>query len=257
MNEYLHHKTAAMAGCCMMAASSLLLSPAALALPLTQVLPISFKSVSDQALSKIVGRGVIGGTIVYFGVEMQTNWTSENSQTPMRSTMNVALNSSGNIFLPTITYSVNGNLPQATQSSNNHVDGSGLNNTKGVTQAIQIAGNSNSIQNGMTLNVVKGTPNTPTSGTALTEGVNNINNTTTMTVQNGQLSMAINNGGASVRQGIGPNGLFQIAQVGTNLNIIQNQMKLTLGVNQNKVNTQNIAQLQSILGSMRGLTAAP
>ncbi len=257
MNEYLLHKTAVVAGCCM-AASSLLFSPAALALPLTQVLPISFKPVSDQALSKIVGRGVIGGSIVYFGVEMQTNWTSENSQTPMRSTMNVALNSSGNIFLPTITYSVNGNLPQATQSTNNQVDGSGINNTRGVTQAIQIAGNSNSIQNGMSLNVVKGTPDTPISGTALTEGVNNINNSTTMTVQNnGQLSMAINNGGASVRQGIGPNGLFQIAQVGTNLNIIQNQMKLTLGVNQNKVNTQNIAQLQSILGSMRGLTAAP
>jgi len=66
--------------------------------------------------------------------------------------------------------------------------------------------------------------------------------------------MAINNGGASIRQGIGANGLFQIAQVGTNLNIIQNQMKLTLGVNQNKANTQNLAQLQSILGSMRGLS---
>ncbi|MBU2761782.1 hypothetical protein [Acidithiobacillus sulfurivorans] len=256
MNEYLLHKTATVAGCCM-AASSLLISPAALALPLTQVLPISFKSVSDQALSKIVGRGVIGGSIVYFGVEMQTNWTSDNSQTPMRSTMNIALNSSGNIFLPTITYSVNGTLPQATQSANNQVDGSGLNNTKGVTQAIQIAGNGNSIQNGMSLNVVKGTPNTTTSGTALTEGTHAINNTTTMTVQNGQLSMAINNGGASVRQGIGANGLFQIAQVGTNLNVIQNQMKLTLGVNQNKVNTQNLAQLQSILGGMHGLTAAP
>ncbi|WP_075323025.1 hypothetical protein [Acidithiobacillus albertensis] len=256
MNGYLLHKTAAMAGCCM-AASALLLSPAALAITLQQQLPISFKPVPNQVLAKMVGRGVIGGSIVYFGVEMQTNWTSANNKTPMHSTMNVALNSSGNIFLPTVTYSINGNLPQATQSANNQVDGSGLNNNKGVTQAIQIAGDSNSIQNRMSLNVVKGAPITPTSGTALTEGVNNINNTTTMTVQNGQLSMAINNGGASIRQGIGTNGLFQIAQVGTNLNIIQNQMKLTLGVNQNKVNPQNLAQLQSVLGGMRGLSATP
>lgn len=256
MNEYLYHKAAAVAGCCVVV-SSLLLSPVAFALPFTQVLPVSFKPVSDQSLSKIVGRGVIGGSIVYFGVEMQTNWTSGKNQTPMRSTMNVALNSSGNIFLPTITYSVNGTLPQATQSIKNQVDGSGLNNTKGVTQAIQIAGNSNSIQNGMSLNVIKGTPNTPISGTALAEGTHNINNTTTMTVKNGQLSMLINDGGSSVRQGIGTNGLFQIAQVGTNLNIIQNQMKLTLGVNQNKENVQNLAQLQSILGAMHGLAGTP
>jgi len=256
MNGYQLHKTAAMAGCCM-AASALLLSPAALAITLKQELPTSFTPVSDQALSKIVGRGVIGGSIVYFGVEMQTNWTSGSNQTPMRSTMNVALNSSGNIFLPTITYSVNGSLPQATQNTNNRVEGSGIKNIQGVTQAIQIAGNGNSIQNGMSLNVVKGSPTSAGSGLPLSEGAHRVNNTTTMTVQNGQLSMAINNGGNSIRQGIGSNGLFQVAQVGTNMNIIQNQMKLTLGINQNKENTQNLAQVQSILSSMRGLTGTP
>ncbi|WP_427961800.1 hypothetical protein [Acidithiobacillus sp.] len=251
MNGYLLRKTAVMAGCCCLTVSWILVSsPAASAFPLNSVLSIKIKPITNQALSQIVGRGVIGGKIVYFGVEMQTNWTAPNNQTSMSSTMNVALNSQGNIFKPTITYTMQGTLPQSKSSATNNVSGEGLNNIQGVTQAIQIGGNGNSVQNGMSLNVIKGAPNTASEGNTMTVGTLS-NNGVTMTVQPGQLSMALTNDGTTIRQGIGSNGVFQISQVGTNMNNIQNHMALTLGVNPGTNNAQNLAQLQSVLSSLQ------
>lgn len=256
MNRYMPLSPAGIAGYCLVL-SGVFISPIANAFPAITRLPIDVQIASDQTLSHIVGRGVIGGTIVYFGVEMQTNWTSGSSQTPMSSTMNVALNSAGNVFVPTVTYSMKGSLPQISSPENTKIASSGLNNIQGVTQAIQIAGQNNSIQNGMSLNVINGAPSVTLSGSTLTPGTHALNNTTTMTVQPGQLSMALNNGGAIIRQGIGSTGLFQTSQVGSNLNKIQNQMTLTLGVNPNKTETQNLGQLQSIIGSLHNLPSTP
>lgn len=256
MNGYLLCKTATIAGCCL-TVSWVFISTAS-AVPFSGALPANATRVSDIALSHVVGRGVIGGKIVYFGVEMQTNWTSGNQQTPMRSTMNIALNSQGNIFLPTITYSVQGALPQQANSAKNQVSGEGLQNIQGVTQAIQIGGNSNAVQNGMSLNVVQGTPvaNSEAGKTSLSAGIHTVNGVT-MTVQPGQLSMALNNSANSIQQGIGPNGVYQISQVRSDMNNIQNHMTLTLGVNSSRANTQNLAQLQSIASGLRDLQPAP
>ena len=256
MNIHNLRKTAVLASCCL-TASWVLASPA-LAMTTPGALPVSAIPVSDNTLSHIVGRGVIGGKIVYFGVEMQTNWTSSSNQTPMSSTMNVALNSSGNLFTPTITYSTQG-VPPAQQGvpANTSVSGCGLNNIQGVTQAIQIGGDANAVQNGMSLNVVQGTPNTSTAiGTSLGSGTHIVNGVT-MTVDPGQLSMALSNGANNVEQGIGSNGVFQITQVRTNMNNIQNHMTLTLGVNPNAPTSQNLAQLQSLVNSVRNLQPAP
>ena len=230
----------------------LLPTGAALAQTLVPESPIAGPTVPDPVLAKVVGKGVIGGKIVYFGVEMQTNWTSTVGKTPMSmsSNLNVALNSNGTTFMPTITYSTQGTMPGQVANPASHVDGSGLQNIQGVTQAIQIGGNDNSVQNGMSLNVIKGAPST--NATPAGENVMSNYGTTqtgnvTMKVLPGQLSMLVDNGANTIQQGIGSNGIFQMAQVQSNLNAIQNSMKLTLGVDPAKTPSVNIAQLAPVL----------
>ncbi|MCE5361026.1 MAG: hypothetical protein JJ714_08635 [Acidithiobacillus sp.] len=203
-------------------------------------------------LANIVGKGVIGGKIVYFGVSMQTNWTSTAGKTPMSmsSNLNVALNSNGTTFMPTITYSTRGSMPGQVANPANQMNGSGLQNIQGVTQAIQIGGNDNYIQNGMSLNVIKGAPaisNLPTGETTMAQYGTTHTSNVTMTVAPGQLSMLINNGANTIQQGIGSNGVFQMVQVQSNLNAIQNTMKLTLGVDPIKSQGLDLAQLNPAL----------
>ncbi|PKY10333.1 hypothetical protein B1757_09505 [Acidithiobacillus marinus] len=254
MMTYKVHQSARLLGCCV-SLSWLMASPVASAVTLScPMTSINVQTVTDQTLSQIIGRGVIGGTIVYFGVQMQTNWTSPHDQSTMQSTMNIALNSQGNIFKPTITYNTLGKIPASQISSgNNSINGEGLNNTHGVTQAIQIGGTSNSVQNKLSLNVINGAPtNNVNTGTAITAGQQSINGVT-LTVQPGQLSMALSGEGASIRQGIGSNGLYQISQVKSNMNNIQNRMSLTLGINPAKATAPQLAELPAILNTMRGI----
>lgn len=251
MNKHWLRKTTVISACCL-TAYCLLGSPTAFSLPLNHSFPATSSPVSNYALSKIIGRGVIGGTIVYFGVEMQTNWTSSLNQAKMQSSMNVALNSQGNIFTPTITFSTQGGIPNAESTHNNTVNGEGLKNIQGVTQAIQIGGNDNSVQNGMSLNVIKGKPTLNNSGINIPLGTQTKNGVTT-TIQPGQLSVELSNGITTIRQGIGSNGVFQISQVGNNMNQIQNHITLTLGVNPLTTNALNQAQMESIMRNLPNL----
>ena len=225
---------------------------AAMAQTLTTTGPISGPVVPNAVLANVIGKGVIGGKIVYFGVEMQTNWTNTAGKTPMSmsSNLNVALNSNGTTFMPTITYSTQGSMPGQVANPASQMNGSGLQNIQGVTQAIQIGGNDNTIQNGMSLNVVQGVPSSSNSpageNTMRNYGTTKAGNVT-MTVAPGQLSMLINNGANTIQQGIGSNGVFQMAQVQSNLNAIQNTMKLTLGVDPTKNPGAGIAQLNPAL----------
>ncbi|MEY2342338.1 hypothetical protein AB4090_09550 [Acidithiobacillus sp. IBUN Pt1247-S3] len=205
--------------------------------------------VPDPILAKMVGKGVIGGHIVYFGVQMQTNWTAPGNNAALQGNLNVALNSSNNVFVPTITYSVhNGQLPPTISNPGSAIDGAGLANIKGVSQGIQIAGQGNGVQNAMTLNVVNGTPSTPHTGSNLMPGTTQQGDVT-MTVQPGQLSMLINNGANTVQQGIGAGGAYQLAQIASNGNLISNTMHMTLGMETGAVHNISQQQMQSILQS--------
>jgi len=211
-------------------------------------LGITAPVVPDATLAQMVGKGVIGGQIVYFGVAMQTNWTAPGSTTPLQGNLNVAFNSSNNVFVPTITYSVtNPSLPKASTNPSASMDGSGLQNIQGVTQAIQIAGQGNGIQNAMSLNVVKGRPSTQFVGQSLQPGTTIQQGAVTMAVHADQLSMAIHNGVNTVQQGIGSNGVYQMAQVASNDNKIQSTMQMTLGVNPTAANSAQLQQLASML----------
>lgn len=251
MNRYMLNKTGAISGFCLTLYCVLGCS-VAFAHPLMKVLPVNSvtRILNNSELSQIVGRGVIGGKIVYFGVEMQTNWTSNTNHATITSTMNVAFNSQKNIFVPTITYTTQGDVP-AVSSPVSKINGEGLKNIQGVAQAIQIGGNNNTVKNGISLNVINGAPVISKSGDAsLPIGTKLSNDGVTVTAIKNQLSMALNNGSTSIRQGIGSSGIFQISQVGSNMNNIQNQLTLTLGVNPVSSSAQNLAQLQSIIGSM-------
>ena len=60
--------------------------------------------------------------------------------------------------------------------------------------------------------------------------------------------MLINNGANTVQQGIGSNGAYQLAQIASNANQIENTMHMTLGVNpSNSAGAPQLQQLQSML----------
>ncbi len=217
----------------------------AIAAPLGLTAPV----VPDSVLAKLVGKGVIGGRIVYFGVQMQTNWTAPGDNGTLQGNLNIALNSGNNVFVPTITYSVqHDRLPSTNGNTGATFDGAGLANIKGVSQGIQIAGQGNGVQNGMSLNVVKGTPSSSGAGSTptLTPGTTQQGDIT-MTVQPGQLSMLISNGANTVQQGIGANGAYQLAQIASNGNVISNEMHMTLGMEPGSVHNISQQQLQSVL----------
>ncbi len=218
---------------------------------LASTLPFQAPVVPNPVLAKMVGKGVIGGQIVYFGVQMQTNWTAPGSQTPLQGNLDISFNSGNQIFVPTITYSVsNGQLPDAVSNPNTQVSSGGLHNIDGVTQAIQIGGQDNAIQNSMTLNVIKGVPTLPAGGKLTGRDMTTHAGDVTLTVQPGQLSMLVRNGANTVQQGIGSSGAFQIDQIASNANQIKNSMQMTLGINpgRNSSNAQ-LQGLQSLLGN--------
>ncbi len=223
------------------------------ALAVTMPPPIHGTPVSNIILSRMIGRGVIGGRIVYFGIEMRTNWTSPAQNTPMQGNLNIVFNTTGKMFQPTITYSaLNSDAPYQQAPSGTETSGAGLRNIQGIRQGIQISGNTNSIQNDMTLNVVNGAPSSSIpAGTTLLGGGVTHNGDITMTVSPNHLSMLLSNGANRIQQGIGSNGLFQSAQVQTDGNHIQNTLGMTLGVSPMQAGNQDLALLRSLVNEGR------
>ena len=212
-------------------------------------------TVPDPVLAKMCGRGELGGQIVFFGIQMQTQW--QQGATTQSSSLNVALNSSGNTFVPTITFvQNNAQLSRQLAPKDVQMQAAGLNNVHGVTQGIQIGGDYNTVGNNVTMNVVRGQPGilAADSGDILAMGTHTVGNTT-LTINPDTLSMMINNGASQVTQQIGANGLAQLVQLAANNSNIHNNMTLTVGESAANLSQQiNLAGLQGMLNNMRALT---
>ncbi|MDO6565018.1 hypothetical protein Q4488_16680 [Amphritea sp. 1_MG-2023] len=115
-------------------------------------------AVSDQELASIRGRFVDGRSVTYFGVSMMTDWYL-NSGKHLGMEMQVNFDLSRNRYQPTMTMyrrqdiGAQVSAGQGNESLGNVSSGGAFENVSGVVQNIQVAGDSNTVENGVGWNV--------------------------------------------------------------------------------------------------------
>ena len=194
-------------------------------------------AVPNQVLAHMRGRYARFGDIEYFGVRMETRWTTA-SGTVINSDVSLGIGA-GSGQNPSVGYQVNTSVVQGTGSAAN---GNGANNVgsniggQGVTQVIQLASDGNSANNNVTVNVT----NVPsTSGTGDSNGGNGQGSTSSGGIVvnagingNGVGTSIVVAGQGTVTQQLngGNGGLMQNVLVSSGMNQVQNNLTLTLGL---------------------------
>jgi hypothetical protein len=143
--------------------------------------------VGDDELADMRGRYTVGdNTVVYFGVEMISNWQTNTGQT-LQSAMNLEMNFSKNpnqpqvTFVPTVTITTaDAPLPAATAAAtiSRSIQSGGIANVGGLTQAVQLAGDRNAVSNVTSLNIQNVGSGSTGSGTPASNGSAVLDNST-------------------------------------------------------------------------------
>ncbi|GAC1546204.1 MAG: hypothetical protein NVS3B16_16590 [Vulcanimicrobiaceae bacterium] len=180
--------------------------------------------------------GALAGSIVYFGLDMKTLWTTGASPTsvsyaaglhvgfnladPQHPVVNIVTSSSENA-------SNNPDPGRATGVPGSIVGNIGANGSSGLLQAIQIAGSGNTVSNGAAITV---STIVPSLAIAPGNGAASCSVCTFTTAQpNFGVTIALPDG-SRASQMLGANGIAQTAQITSNYNSIANQLNLALGV---------------------------
>ncbi len=200
----------------------------------------NMQEVSDADLGHMRGKFAANNQVMYFGVEMVSQW-----QTPTGSFVTAGANldidfSSGSPtvhYAPTVTI-VQGQATTDPASNTSVSGGGGLANISGVSQSIQVAGRTNNIRNDINMQVDEfsgsqgGYIATATQGSA-----GSISQTgsdgTVATVTLGHNSIGLNvdvPGQGQVLQQIRDQGLMQAVRIGGDLNQIHNQITMHIGL---------------------------
>lgn len=224
--------------------------------------------VSDAELAQMHGKFVDGSKVMFFGVTMSTQWESlGGNYHDVELGFNVSLDQGR--FRPQLTlYRVLPDAPSATAAGSTPVPATSgvvvndsLNNVNGLLQNIQVAGDSNSVFNDVTLkvtdqpigqtngNVAAVSPNV----TQTIEGAGGAY--TELEVSNGRLGylLTVPNQG-QVRQSIGSGatrGLVQSTQLTGNVNRIFNRMRLQVQVS--PITTSSKRNMRNVFSGLRGL----
>ncbi len=185
--------------------------------------------------------GQLAGSIVYFGLDMTTTWTTGGPKaTAYRADMNLRLDlsdarapkidivdtsSQHGVAISLVGASSVGDHPVPVQPGT--IDGVAGSGASGIVQAIQIAGNGNAVTNGASLEISTVTPSFV---------IASANGSTTCSACSFDTSPAHLGvtialpGGNSASQVLGANGIAQNAQITSNANTVANALHLALGV---------------------------
>lgn len=234
--------------------------------------------ISDPELATLRGRFVNGGRIAYFGIEMQSQWQVQNGQMlTTQLNLDVALvNDKSAIrvskFSPQLTFRAslddsNSQIQDAFEAANKPApsgSAGGLENVSGFVQGIQLAGDSNNVNNDLQVSVSgdrqSGSRTTFGSGVVL-----NPNSTTVLTSSDGitaaaivekntiGLSLAVPGQGTSIQKisGGGINNLTQLVNIGGSHNSIKNLTRLNIQTT--KVDRAQSLTFGRTLQQLRGL----
>ena len=207
----------------------------------------NMQEVSDGDLHHMRGKFASNNKVLYFGVEMVSQW-----QTPTGNLVTAGANldidfrgNNGNTptvsYVPTVTIVQQGQGAVATQNSgsNSVSGGAGLANVSGVSQSIQVAGQSNRIQNGIDMQVDLasnaqggGSISGAMQGQAGSTSASSDGTVATVTLANNSIGVDITvPGQGQVIQQIRNQGMFQSARIGGDLNQIHNAITMHIGLN--------------------------
>ncbi|GAC1494002.1 MAG: hypothetical protein NVS1B2_09920 [Vulcanimicrobiaceae bacterium] len=200
--------------------------------------------VPDERLATMRGKyvptgndaGALAGSIVYFGLDMATTWTTGGpTATTYAANMRVAVDLSDahapklDIVRGSSQQDVVGTGSGAPQGpiGPGTIDGN-VGGASGFVQSIQIAGSGNAVANGASLTI--GTV-APSLIIASPNGTSTACSACSFDTTPGRLgvSIALPNGNLA-SQTLGANGIAQNASVTTNANTVANQLHLALGV---------------------------
>jgi len=218
--------------------------------------PIELK---DQELSELRGRYVMPGRIVYFGVTMTSTWQNASgdvlgARTSMQVQQNVI---KPQFYVSLINEKGDGSTP--TNGNGSISGGAGLYSVQGVTQSVRTAGDGNSANNNVDINV-KESGQAPAmaanqgqvlnSGASIS-GSNAAGNLTVSSVNGGvQLNIQANNNQGNSMQRIAGGGMLQAVNLIGGGNQVQNLTQLNVVLRDNLPSAGrldcNLDQLKSL-----------
>lgn len=201
--------------------------------------------IADDELGHMRGKFVAAGQVMYFGVEMVTQWLASSGQAITASgvlQINLAGNTPQVSFVPTITVEQKAAMGGAAgQGSAVVAGGGGLQDVTGVVQNIQVAGTSNGITNTIGINVqnTSGQPaaQAPTTGPLSASTTTASGSVASVGLGSNGMSVAVavpDQGRAmqQIRQvGMGGGQVLQSVQLGGDVNQIHNRINLNVQMN--------------------------
>ena len=201
--------------------------------------PIEIK---DQELAELRGRYVMPGRIISFGVVMSSTWRNASGDLIGASTsMQLqAATVKPEFYVSTIKQTGKGSSHNA--GSGNVMGGASLNTSRGITQVTRAAGDGNSSNNNIAINVKEATTApalVPSQGQALIAGQtitgSNAAGSVAVSATSGGVQMAItanNNQGSSLQQ-VAQGGLLQNTRLLGSSNVVDNMTQLNVVLNNN------------------------
>lgn len=204
----------------------------------------NMQEVSDSELGHMRGKFASNNQVLYFGVEMVSQWLTATGNL-VTAGANLNIDFSGNAptvqYAPTVSIELQGqNITTQNDNTNTVSGGGGLANVSGVSQTIQVAGQSNHINNGIDMQVeltstaqAGGLISSALEGQAGSVSATASDGTVaTVTLANNSIGVNVNvPGQGQVLQQIRNQGMFQSARIGGDLNTIHNAITMHIGLN--------------------------
>lgn len=227
--------------------------------------------VSDLELGIQRGRYVARGQIMYFGVEMNTEWRTASGQL-YRSGLHFGVDRHAGRFKPVVTIvhqNENARTPPASIPASPAstpaatISTGGLDTVKGVGQVVQVTGDTNSVRNDISLNLrttSSETPESPAAVNSRTAGSPSPAGASAVAGQGGDpgkslgVTVAVPGQGVASQSISSLGGLRQNVRLTGDMNSVLNQLNLTAEFR--AVSNPGVRHMRSSFQSMRGLPQA-
>jgi len=206
----------------------------------------NMQEVSDSDLHQMRGKFASDNQVLYFGIEMVSQWqTPTGNLVTASANLNIDFSDNGNTptvqYLPTVTIVQQGQAIAPSGNTNGVTGGAGLANVSGVSQSIQVAGQSNSIHNGIDMQVDLTSPaqggyisNAIQGQAGSVSATGDDGTVATVTLANNSIGVdVVVPGQGQVLQQIRNQGMFQSARIGGDMNQIHNAITMHIGLNAN------------------------
>ena len=220
------------------------------------------EEISDSELGDMRGRYTPGNnTVAWFGVKMISTWQTTAGQVlegTMALSMDLAKSKPTVSFMPSVSIThINAPPPAPSTDPSRHIDASGLANVAGVTQSVQVAGDSNlasnvtrlSVQDGGTAPATDAPSSGPDTASAYADGASAV---ASFDGNSANVLLTIDGQGA-VSQWIHNGSIGQSVQLAADNQWVSNRMEIDLIRQSMAANTQLAQNVAQSIALARGI----